>query len=78
VLVCLCNLSPVPHDARRVPLPRGGAWRELLNTDSRFYAGSDMGNLGMVVAEDEPLHGWDFSADVVLPPLATVWLVPEI
>ena len=75
-LVCLCNLSPVPRDARRVPLPRGGAWREVLNTDSRFYAGSDVGNLGTIAADDESLHGWDFSAEVVLPPLATVWLVP--
>jgi 1,4-alpha-glucan branching enzyme len=77
VLVCLCNLSPVPRDDRRVPLPRGGVWREVLNTDSRFYAGSDVGNLGAITAEAAPLHGWDFSAEAVLPPLATVWLVPD-
>jgi 1,4-alpha-glucan branching enzyme len=78
VLVCLCNLSPVPRDDRRVPLPLDGVWREVLNTDSRFYAGSDVGNLGAITAEAEPLHGWEFSAEVVLPPLATVWLVPGV
>jgi 1,4-alpha-glucan branching enzyme len=77
VLVCICNLSPVPRERRRVPLPRGGRWREALNTDSRFYAGTDVGNLGAIVAEDVPLHGWDHSAEVVLPPLGTVWLAPD-
>ena len=77
VLVCICNLSPVPREARRVPLPLGGSWREVLNTDSRFYAGSDVGNLGAIEAEDKGSNGWDHSADVVLPPLATVWLAPE-
>jgi 1,4-alpha-glucan branching enzyme len=77
VLVCICNLSPVAREWRRVPLPRGGRWRELLNTDSRFYAGTDVGNLGEIEAEEVPLHGWDHSADLVLPPLGTVWLVPE-
>jgi 1,4-alpha-glucan branching enzyme len=77
VLVCVCNLSPVPRERRRVPLPRGGRWRELLNTDSRFYAGSDVGNLGAIEAEDEPLQGWEHSAELVLPPLGTIWLVPD-
>jgi 1,4-alpha-glucan branching enzyme len=76
VLVCVSNLSPVPRDRRRVPLPRGGTWREALNTDSRFYAGSDIGNLGVIEAMPTPWHGQQFSAELTLPPLATVWLVP--
>jgi 1,4-alpha-glucan branching enzyme len=76
VLACVCNFSPVPRERRRVPLPRGGSWREVLNTDSRFYAGSDVGNLGAMASEDVPLHGWEHSAEIVLPPLGTVWLVP--
>jgi 1,4-alpha-glucan branching enzyme len=76
VLVCVSNLSPVPRERRRVPLPRGGRWREVLNTDSRFYAGTDVGNLGVIEAEEAPLHGWEHSAELVLPPLGTVWLAP--
>jgi 1,4-alpha-glucan branching enzyme len=77
VLVCVSNLSPVPRERRRLPLPRGGTWREVLNTDSRFYAGSDVGNLGVIEAEDVALHGWEHSAEIVVPPLGTVWLVPD-
>jgi 1,4-alpha-glucan branching enzyme len=60
-----------------VPLPEGGRWREVLNTDAAEYGGSGIGNLGAVDAVEELLHGRPFSAGVTLPPLATVWLAPE-
>jgi 1,4-alpha-glucan branching enzyme len=78
LLACVCNLSPVPRFGYRVGLPRGGAWREILNTDSAFYGGSGIGNLGAVAAEPVPWHEQPFSAEVNLPPLAVVWLVPEL
>jgi 1,4-alpha-glucan branching enzyme len=76
VVVCACNLSPVPRHAYRLGLPRRGAWREAVNTDSRFYGGSDVGNLGEIEAEPVPWHDQPCSAEVTLPPLSTVWLVP--
>ena len=51
---------------------------EALNTDSRFYAGTDVGNGLGIEAEAAPLHGQPFSAFLTLPPLATVWLVPAV
>jgi 1,4-alpha-glucan branching enzyme len=77
VLACVCNLSPLPREGYRIGLPRSGRWVEALNTDSRHYGGSDVGNLGGVVAEPAPWHGQPFSAEVTLPPLAVLWLVPE-
>jgi 1,4-alpha-glucan branching enzyme len=77
-LVCVCNFSPMPRPGYRLGLPRGGAWRELLNTDSAFYGGSDVGNLGSVEAEERRWHEQPFSAEVTLPPLGVVWLVPEV
>jgi len=74
--VCLVNFSPVVRHHWRVPLPAGGAWREVLNTDAAEYGGSGIGNLGEVEAVEEPLHGRPFSAALTLPPLAAVWLVP--
>jgi 1,4-alpha-glucan branching enzyme len=77
VLVCVCNLSPVPRENYRVGLPRSGRWREALNTDSAFYGGADWGNLGGVEAEAVPWHEQPFSAELVLGPLSVLWLVPE-
>jgi 1,4-alpha-glucan branching enzyme len=75
-LACLVNFSPVVRHHWRVPLPVGGAWREVLNTDAEVYGGSGIGNLGGVEALEEPLQGRAFSAALTLPPLATVWLAP--
>jgi 1,4-alpha-glucan branching enzyme len=76
-LVCVCNLSPVPRYGYRLGLPRRGRWRELLNTDSEFYGGSGVGNMGGVTVEEKPWHDQPYSAELTLPPLGVVWLVPD-
>jgi 1,4-alpha-glucan branching enzyme len=75
-LVCVCNFSPVPRYGHRIGLPQGGRWAEVLNTDSELYGGSNVGNLGMIEAEDISWDGQPSSARVTLPPLACVWLIP--
>jgi 1,4-alpha-glucan branching enzyme len=75
-IVCLCNFSPVPRHDFRVGFPQAGAWAEVLNTDSELYGGSNVGNLGMITAEEITWDGQPASARVTLPPLATVWLAP--
>jgi 1,4-alpha-glucan branching enzyme len=76
-VVCVLNLSPVPRYEYRVGMPVCCRWRELLNTDSAYYGGSGVGNLGGVEAEAVPWHDQPYSAPVTLPPLGAVWLVPE-
>jgi 1,4-alpha-glucan branching enzyme len=76
-LVMVANLSPVPRPSYRVPMPFAGRWREILNSDSDLYGGANLGNMGGVVAGDTPWGAEPASADVVLPPLGVVWLVPE-
>jgi len=65
----ISNLTPVLHENYRVPLPQGGQWREILNSDAGEYGGSGKGNMGMVRARDGAAH-------IVLPPLATIMLEP--
>jgi 1,4-alpha-glucan branching enzyme len=52
-------------------------WREVLNTDAEHYGGSNVGNAGRVTAEAAACHGRADSLSLVLPPLATLVLVPE-
>jgi len=77
VVVFIANLSPVPRYGYRLGLPRSARWREAINTDSSYYGGSDVGNLGGVEPEPIPWHDQPFSAELTLPPLAAVWLVPD-
>ena len=75
-LLVVLNFTPVPRHAYRVGVPRGGVWRELLNTDSARYAGSNLGNLATVRASAQPAHGHAESLELLLPPLAAVILEP--
>ncbi len=77
-LVCVCNLSPVPRYRYRVGMRLRCRWREVLNTDSTFYGGSGVGNLGAVEAKATPWHDQPYSAEVTLPPLGAVWLAPDL
>jgi 1,4-alpha-glucan branching enzyme len=77
VLVFVANLSPVARGPYRLGLPRATRWRELINTDSTFYGGSDLGNLGEIKPEPIPWHDQPYSAELTLPPLAAMWLVPD-
>ncbi|HEY8644737.1 MAG TPA: 1,4-alpha-glucan branching protein GlgB [Gaiellaceae bacterium] len=75
-VVCIANFAPVPREGYRVGLPLGGEWTELLNTDSAYYGGAGIGNLGKVTAEATPWHNQPCSVVLTLPPLAVVWLQP--
>jgi len=77
VLVFVANLSPVPRYGYRLGLPKATRWRELVNTDSSFYGGSDVGNLGGVAPEPIPWNDQPVSAELTVPPLAAIWLVPD-
>jgi len=61
----------------RLGLPVAGRWREVLNTDSRFYGGSDVGNGWGLETEAVAHHEQEQSTLLTLPPLATIWLVPD-
>jgi 1,4-alpha-glucan branching enzyme len=75
LMLVVCNFAPVVHHDLRLGVPAAGTWRERLNTDSRFYGGSDVGQpFGTVHAEPVPSHGRAQSLRLTLPPLATVFL----
>jgi 1,4-alpha-glucan branching enzyme len=75
--ICVCNFTPVPRREYRIGVPRPGYYREVLNSDSAFYGGSDMGNGGGIPSEPVPWHGQPHSLRLTLPPLSAVWLTPE-
>ena len=73
VHLIVCNFAPIPRSGYRVGVPRGGVWIEQLNSDAAVYGGSDVGNLGRVVADRHPFHGHEWSVEMTVPPLAAVF-----
>jgi 1,4-alpha-glucan branching enzyme len=76
VVLVVCNFTPVPRDNYRVGVPRGGLWRERLNSDAHDYGGGGIGNFGGVEAAPLPSHGRHHSLTLRLPPLATLFFTP--
>ena len=76
-LLVVLNLTPVARRPYRVGLPRGGFWREVLNSDAEIYGGSNQGNLGGVRADDYQVQNQPFSAPFTLPPMSVVVFRPE-
>ena len=58
----------------RIGVPTGGFYREILNTDSEIYGGSNVGNSGGVWAVPEPHAGRPFHLSLRLPPLGVLFL----
>ena len=71
-LIFACNFTPVPRVDYRIGVPKAGRYREILNSDSEYFGGSNKGNAGGLEAEAVPWHGRPFSLRVTVPPLATV------
>jgi 1,4-alpha-glucan branching enzyme len=69
-MAVIMNLTPVPRAGYRIGLPRGGRWREVLNSDSLIYGGSNQGNYGGVTTENRACHNQQQSATFNLPPLS--------
>ncbi|EKF62024.1 1,4-alpha-glucan-branching enzyme, partial [Serratia plymuthica A30] len=61
----------------RIGISRPGEYREILNTDSHHYHGSNTGNQGRVVSDPIGNHGREHSISVTVPPLATIYLLRE-
>jgi 1,4-alpha-glucan branching enzyme len=70
------NFTPVVRENYRVGVPRPGFYREILNSDSKHYEGSDVGNAGGVQAEPVPWNDRPYSIKLRLPPLAVMFLKP--
>ncbi len=78
IVLVVSNFTPLPRLAYRLGVPQGhGAWKEVLNTDSSHYGGSNLGNLeAHLPTLNQPAQQQEQSILLTLPPLATIFLVP--
>jgi 1,4-alpha-glucan branching enzyme len=74
LVLVICNFTPVPRPNYRVGAPRGGYWKELLNSDATVYGGGGWGNGGGVHTTPIPLHGRTHSLTLTLPALSALFL----
>ncbi len=73
-VVVLLNFTPVPRVAYRVGVPNKGGYREIFNSDSHYYGGTNTGNGFGLYTGDVACNGQEQSIEVTLPPLAGIVL----
>ena len=69
----ILNFTPIPRENYRIGVPTAGNYTEILNSDSSYYWGSNIGN-GQIISEPEPWMNHPHSITLTLPPLAAVVL----
>lgn len=74
-LVIICNFTPVVRFDYHIGVPRGGSYRELINSDLDIYWGSNVRN-SEIHSILKQTHGMDNSLSLTLPPLSTLILKP--
>ncbi|MBN8970036.1 MAG: 1,4-alpha-glucan branching protein GlgB [Rhizobiales bacterium] len=69
----VANFSPNVYRDYHVNVPFHGRWKEVLNSDSSYYGGSNVGNAGHLETKEGPVP----RLSLTIPPLAAIFLVPE-
>ena len=77
MILCVFNFTPVVRNDYRLGAPARGAWKEIFNSDSSLFGGSNVGNLGEVWTQDVPWQNRQWSLSIKLPPLAGVYFKLE-
>ncbi len=72
--IIVCNFTPVVRQNYRVGCPDLTNYKEIFNSDSEYYGGANVGNLGKIKAEKIKFHGFDYSINLTLPPLGVIIL----
>ena len=67
------NFSPNVYRNYHVRVPFAGKWKEVFNSDSAHYGGSNVGNIGEVHASAGDIP----ELSLTISPLAAIFLVPE-
>lgn len=72
--VVVLNFTPIARANYRIGVPVAGSYREVLNSDSSFYGGSNYGNSSPLLTQEVPWMNHQQSLEINLPPLGALIL----
>jgi 1,4-alpha-glucan branching enzyme len=76
-LVVTCNFTPVTRENYRIGVPEAHVFTEILNSDDIEFGGWGNKNSSPIAVEPIPMHGFEYSIKIKLPPLAVLYFKPE-
>ncbi len=75
--IVILNFTPIKRDKYRIGAPHAGEYKEIINSDSSYYGGTNVGNSESVSAENTSWMGFPYSLELTLPPLGGIILRPK-
>ena len=77
-LIVICNFTPVTRKNYCIGAPYDGSYEEVFNTDSLEYGGFGIGNHRTILSRPIPMHGYQNSIRLTIPPLSAIFLKHSI
>ena len=73
-IIAVCNFQPVQRDNYRIGIPAEGTYAEIFNSEDVEFGGCGVTNGNSIKTECEPMHGYDQSVVLTLPPMSVIYL----
>ena len=73
-LLCVCNFQPIGREKYRIGVPQSGVYAEVFSTDAKQFGGKGFTNGACIASEEEPMHGFEQSLSLTLPPMSVLYL----
>ena len=67
-ILVVCNFNPVLREGYTLGAPNSGTYKEILNSDDEAFGGSGSVHNKAVRSKKKPLHGFEQSITITLPP----------
>lgn len=72
-ILVVCNFNPVLREGYTLGAPVAGSYKEILNSDDAEFGGSGAVHNKAVRTHKKPMHGFEQSITITLPPMSTLY-----
>ena len=73
-VMIVCNFLPVQRDFYSIGVPFEGTYAEIFSSDRAEFGGSGITNGNDIRSSAKPMHGFEQSIELTLPPLSVIFL----
>ncbi len=68
-LLVVCNFSPLIYEKHKIGVPFEGRYKEIFNSDSEIYGGSNVRNKRAKLSKKSECDGQENSIEITVPPM---------
>ena len=72
-ILVVCNFNPVLREGYALGAPNSGTYKEILNSDDEAFGGAGTVHNKAVRSKKKPLHGFEQSITITLPPMSVLY-----